>query len=230
MAWVRIERNENGDGFRVWEFERINQAAPATEFSIPDGVKSMYLRIAGQRLVSEQHEGVEAPAGTEDKGKDQVLSPSVLPHATPDDDDEGGGGSPSGLFPQVKGHAPFESAPSSGLTILQQSNSNASRLCQKPLPEGWWPPDEEIARAKSDFPRVDIEWETNKFCDYWLSVGKYKKSWHRTWRVWLRNAAERAPANSPKNGPANTRKPFNIAQAKQDELMAKKKNPPWKRK
>ena len=46
----------------------------------------------------------------------------------------------------------------------------------------------EWAAAKT--PRVDIDLETEKFIDYWLSHGKRMANWEATWRNWMRRAPD----------------------------------------
>ena len=40
--------------------------------------------------------------------------------------------------------------------------------------------------ADEKVPQVDIDAETEKFVDYWLSTGKLKANWDATWRMWMR--------------------------------------------
>jgi hypothetical protein len=64
------------------------------------------------------------------------------------------------------------------------------------LPENWKPQSKEVEWAKRAYPGVDLRRETAKFCDYWPSQPgqrALKTDWDRTWRNWIRNAADRQP-------------------------------------
>ena len=51
--------------------------------------------------------------------------------------------------------------------------------------------------ARANVPLVDIDFETHQFCDYWRSkaANATKLDWLGTWRVWMRSAQSRLPAN-----------------------------------
>lgn len=69
------------------------------------------------------------------------------------------------------------------------------------LPDGWVPPPDVIKAMKQQFPHINLQNELEKFSDYWQAKpGKdaAKLDWVKTWRNWVRNAAERTPA--PRNG------------------------------
>jgi len=46
------------------------------------------------------------------------------------------------------------------------------------------------AWAKKKVPQVDIEAQTEVFCDYWRAHGKKMMDWAATWRNWMRRAPE----------------------------------------
>lgn len=73
------------------------------------------------------------------------------------------------------------------------------------LPEGWRPSRELLAWAAQEAPGVDVRRETAKFTDYWLGLGgerARKIDWDRTWRNWIRKAAEHQPGSRHQRGTA----------------------------
>lgn len=79
--------------------------------------------------------------------------------------------------------------PGKQLAVKKKVNGKpkASRLS-----EDWLPSESLIAWARKDFPLVDLQLETDKFIDYWLSradKGAIKLSWERTFRNWIRQAS-----------------------------------------
>ncbi|AQY55655.1 hypothetical protein PBI_HUFFY_53 [Gordonia phage Huffy] len=66
------------------------------------------------------------------------------------------------------------------------------------IPEDWKPTPELMEWARSKYPGVDLDTESEKFVDYWLSKGgkeSRKVYWDRTWRNWIRSS--RAATNPP---------------------------------
>ncbi len=64
------------------------------------------------------------------------------------------------------------------------------------LPEGWMPDQRVIEDIKRQFPWLNLELEHANFTDYWLSKtgrNSAKLDWNRTWRQWMRTAADRVP-------------------------------------
>jgi hypothetical protein len=64
------------------------------------------------------------------------------------------------------------------------------------LDETYRPSSELISWATETFPNVDVKKETYAFIDYWTSLPGQrglKTSWDKTWRNWIRTAADRAP-------------------------------------
>jgi len=65
--------------------------------------------------------------------------------------------------------------------------------------EDWFPSDRAVLDIRHQFPWMtpaQIHAEHQKFIDFWLSkAGKdaAKLDWDRTWRNWMRTAAERMP-------------------------------------
>ena len=88
-------------------------------------------------------------------------------------------------------------------------NSSAAKESGTRLPEGWQPIDRDRDWARRNCPGVDLDWETEKFRDYWLSLpgqrGR-KSDWGRTWQNWIRRTYEskvvpmRRSNNLNKNG------------------------------
>jgi len=60
--------------------------------------------------------------------------------------------------------------------------------------------------ARSAVPRLDLEYHTAEFVDYWLAHGKRMADWDATWRNWMRKAMDykprfKAEAIAPKDYP-----------------------------
>jgi hypothetical protein len=71
------------------------------------------------------------------------------------------------------------------------------------LPEDWLPSQELRSWAATECPGVDARRETAKFRDYWpAQPGQrgVKLDWDRTWRNWIRKAAEGAPPRRGDDG------------------------------
>lgn len=71
------------------------------------------------------------------------------------------------------------------------------------LPEDWKPGRETQLWTREFADRVDITSEWSKFQDYWLSkagAGARKLDWDRTWKNWVRRAAEDAGRRSAPRG------------------------------
>ena len=79
------------------------------------------------------------------------------------------------------------------------------------LPEGFVPDDQWIEKMCDELgttPGALVN-EHRKFCDYWLSVAGQrgvKLDWNRTWRNWMRTAAERGQLGSNFVPPAPRRR------------------------
>ena len=54
------------------------------------------------------------------------------------------------------------------------------------------------AWADKNVPQLDIDRETERFIDYWLSHGTKRASWEATWRNWMRKAPEMGGVMKPK--------------------------------
>lgn len=62
------------------------------------------------------------------------------------------------------------------------------------LPEGFTVTPEMVTWCRTNFPALDGKAETEKFRDYWHSkagAAARKVDWERTWKNWIRTAAER---------------------------------------
>lgn len=50
--------------------------------------------------------------------------------------------------------------------------------------------------------RLDADFETAKFIDYWRGEGRRKTNWHAAWQKWMRDAADYASKQQRKGRPA----------------------------
>jgi len=67
---------------------------------------------------------------------------------------------------------------------------------------------EMLAWAKEKVPAVNLDRETERFCDYWTGTGKAMADWPSTWRNWMRRAQDdierRGQGGAPKSDPNDT--------------------------
>ncbi|MDH1865711.1 YdaU family protein [Pseudomonas chengduensis] len=83
---------------------------------------------------------------------------------------------------------------------------------RKPLQMPFLMTAEMLAWAKEKVPAVNLDRETERFCDYWTGTGKAMADWPSTWRNWMRRAQDDierrgggGPGGSPSGGPGNTK-------------------------
>jgi hypothetical protein len=81
-----------------------------------------------------------------------------------------------------------------GISVGEQKSKNARAYR---LPDDWQPTADDIAFARSLLPEQRIQFETEKFRDYWharAGNGAVKCNWAATWRNWCRKASEPLPS------------------------------------
>lgn len=61
---------------------------------------------------------------------------------------------------------------------------------KKPLQMPFLMTPEMLAWAKEKAPAVNLDRETERFCDYWTGTGKPMADWPSTWRNWMRRAQD----------------------------------------
>lgn len=61
---------------------------------------------------------------------------------------------------------------------------------RKPLQLPFLMTGEMLAWAKEKAPAVNLDRETERFCDYWTGTGKAMADWPSTWRNWMRRAQD----------------------------------------
>lgn len=61
---------------------------------------------------------------------------------------------------------------------------------QTTIPEDFSISDSMRAWACREVPGIDIDRETGRFVDHWLSNGRMKSNWTAAWRNWMRKAPE----------------------------------------
>ncbi|MEQ6329219.1 DUF1376 domain-containing protein [Pseudomonas chengduensis] len=83
---------------------------------------------------------------------------------------------------------------------------------RKPLQMPFLMTAEMLAWAKEKAPAVNLDRETERFCDYWTGTGKAMADWPSTWRNWMRRAQDDierrgggGPGGSPSGGSGNTK-------------------------
>lgn len=73
------------------------------------------------------------------------------------------------------------------------------------LPEGFALTDQmRKFAADRDFTDAEIEFEFEKFVNYWQGEGRTKKDWPATWRTWVLNAVDRRPRQPARVTPFQT--------------------------
>ncbi|MDH1341885.1 hypothetical protein [Ectopseudomonas oleovorans] len=78
---------------------------------------------------------------------------------------------------------------------------------RKPLQLPFLMTGEMLAWAKEKAPAVNLDRETERFCDYWTGTGKAMADWPSTWRNWMRRAQddiERRGGGGPGGRPPGT--------------------------
>ncbi|CAE6950081.1 conserved protein of unknown function [Ectopseudomonas oleovorans] len=85
-----------------------------------------------------------------------------------------------------------------------KAESKGTRAKQrKPLQLPFLMTGEMLAWAKEKAPAVNLDRETERFCDYWTGTGKAMADWPSTWRNWMRRAQDdierRGQSGAPKS-------------------------------
>lgn len=107
------------------------------------------------------------------------------------------------LFPAAD--ASGETKPGSDLVVANSRSSPTKRGTR--LDPEWLPSAEDRSWALSELPGFDTRREHDRFVDYWVAKpGKdgTKLHWGRTWRNWMRTAAERSGHRPATNRPSTT--------------------------
>lgn len=125
----------------------------------------------------------------------------------------------SGVFPELPASIPGvsdtpsdevsrEYAGSIPLPTNQQTNKPTASTPSREkrgtrLPQDWKPTKELVATAREQFPSVDLQVETDAFCDWWhAKAGKdaTKLDWDLTWQGWMRRTHQRNLKSRTPNG------------------------------
>jgi hypothetical protein len=108
----------------------------------------------------------------------------------------------------------------------EKTNTRAyARARASRLPEDWKPTPDDLTSARSLIPEARIEYETDKFRDYWhakAGAGATKLDWSATWRNWCRRASEGQARPPPRQPPL----PFPPVQLVKENPRAKTSNYP----
>jgi hypothetical protein len=84
------------------------------------------------------------------------------------------------------------------------------------------PAADDVAKMRAECPLVDLDLETRKFADYWLSAagkGGVKLNWGATWRNWIRKASQDARGRAGSIGSHHPQLPY-VPQSKIDRENA----------
>jgi 5-methylcytosine-specific restriction endonuclease McrA len=96
--------------------------------------------------------------------------------------------------------APIPSTPiPSTVEEKKKTSSSSPRKRGTRIPDDFTATPDMVAWARDRVPHVDGRTETEKFINYWQAKsgpGATKVDWPATWRNWMLNAAERAPARA----------------------------------
>ena len=71
-------------------------------------------------------------------------------------------------------------------------------MSKKQISEDWVPSHATLERMTELFPGVDIQYEQEKFVDYYLSNGGVSANWEAAFRNWIRRADEYARSRGVK--------------------------------
>lgn len=75
-------------------------------------------------------------------------------------------------------------------TEVGATTSPTPRKRKHPLPEGWLPSAESVAKIADECPGLDSQRATVQFIDYWRGAGTPKIEWDSVWRNWMRREFE----------------------------------------
>lgn len=64
------------------------------------------------------------------------------------------------------------------------------------ITEDWMPSESTLLKMMADYPGIKIQYEKNKFVDYYLSNGHLSANWDATFRNWIRRADEYSRKNN----------------------------------
>ena len=91
------------------------------------------------------------------------------------------------------GRRPARSGP--GLAVVPES-SPAHRAAGTPLPEGWWPSEEQMAAARRfGLTTAQVEALTGEFVAHARATGKASLDWSTAWQTRLRLVAQQGVAS-----------------------------------
>ena len=68
----------------------------------------------------------------------------------------------------------------------------------KPITEEWEPSTLTLQKMHKNYPGVDIDYEQEKFIDYYLSNGATRADWNASFRMWIRRCVEYKQSNESK--------------------------------
>ncbi len=63
-------------------------------------------------------------------------------------------------------------------------------MSKKQISEDWMPSEKTLIKMMTDYPGVNIQYEKEKFIDYYLSNGGVSANWEAAFRNWIRRADE----------------------------------------
>jgi hypothetical protein len=64
------------------------------------------------------------------------------------------------------------------------------------ITEDWMPSESTLLKMMADYPEVNIQYEKEKFVDYYLANGGVSANWEATFRNWIRRSDEYQRRNS----------------------------------
>lgn len=68
----------------------------------------------------------------------------------------------------------------------------------KPMTEEWEPSASTLLKMQTNYPGVDLDYEQEKFVDYYLSNGATRADWNASFRMWIRRCVEYKQSNESK--------------------------------
>lgn len=68
----------------------------------------------------------------------------------------------------------------------------------KPMTEEWEPSTSTLQKMQTNYPGVDLDYEQEKFVDYYLSNGATRADWNASFRMWIRRCVEYKQSNESK--------------------------------
>lgn len=89
--------------------------------------------------------------------------------------------------------------------------------------EDWMPSEKTLIKMMTTYPGVDIQYDKEKFIDYYLSTGSVSENWDATFRNWIRRSDEYNKRNAKTSTSHASTSPDSISERRDRILSVAKK-------